>query len=365
MAKSMKAMKSSSAKVMKKVATKATKKKQKTTDEGKPKKAMKQASSSSMTLEEKLKMWREKNDISADLDLNHEQQKQLSSKFLNALKSAPDDAKSQYSAVSTLPGGQKTKSKQALVKAWILDNKWGENFLHYTKTLNFGMTSTKTEKPLTRMELEAKYSEEELNALLESGGISEVSHSGNARVKLYVDHGMWEKSKTLTKNRTLVRKQVKTEDDEEALEDWDKVFNGVSLDVDQAENLFMKDCTSLIKAKDPENPENEKKKKKSLTNLDDLEDEDCRRLISQASNVLNAKVDTFTSLLESLKKNSHYSAALKKTSETMKKKLGELLDKTKFYNVKGGSVQMITSHLKEVMEYIKEVQQHSLLLKKL
>ena len=41
---------------------------------------------STMSLQEKLEMWKSKNDVKAPLTLNHVEQKQLSSKFNHALK---------------------------------------------------------------------------------------------------------------------------------------------------------------------------------------------------------------------------------------------------------------------------------------
>ena len=321
-----------------------------------------QSSQAGMSLEDKLQLWRSKNNVNEDLGLDHEEQKKLSSKFLNALKTAPSEAQSVYSDTASLASGLKNKTKQSIVKAWLLDNKWGDNFLSFTKSINFSQDSKKIEKPITRMELESKYSEEEINDLLESNGITEVSHKGSSRVKLYVDHGMWEKSKTLTKSRNLGRTMEKKEDDDDALEDWDRGFNS-SIDVDKAEDLFMKDCASL-KPK-PVDDDKEKPKKPSLKDLQGLDHDSATKLCQQASTVLNNRTDNLEALLYSLKKNDHYSSALKKTSDKMLAKMKGLLDQSKLYVTRGGSFDMMLKHLKDVPEVLKDVQQHVLLLKRL
>ena len=152
----------------------------------------------SMSLEEKLEAWKVKGDIEAPLpELDHAEQKRLSSKFLNALKGAPDDVASQYSKISEMPAGKKTQSKQLMVKSWIMDKQWGEQFIEMNKTLDFKFKNKRIERPQTMKELEAKYDEDEIADLLASGGISEIRHQKSSRVKMYIDHGLWEKKRKL------------------------------------------------------------------------------------------------------------------------------------------------------------------------
>ena len=77
-----------------------------------------QYAESSMSLKEKLEMWKAKNNVEEPLELNHVEQKQLSSKFKHALKTAPDDARSAFSEACSKTSG-KNSAKQAIVKAWL------------------------------------------------------------------------------------------------------------------------------------------------------------------------------------------------------------------------------------------------------
>lgn len=88
-------------------------------------------------------------------------------------------------------------------------------------------------------------------------------------------------------------------------------------------------------------------------------------LLLQASNVLNMRINSFEGQLQSMKKNAHFSGSLKKTSQKMLEKLQQLQETSKFLNKKGGPINMFQSHLKEVSETLKEVSQHSALLKRL
>jgi len=191
-----------------------------------------------MSLEEKLENWKKKGDIEAPLALDHKEQKRLSSKFLHALKGAPSEVSSHYSKLSELQPGQKNKQKQLLVRSWIMDRGWGETFSTHSKSLTFNLENKQIEKPMTMKELELKYTDDEIADLLESGGISEVKHAKSSRVKLYVDHGLWERSKSLVKTRATSSKATKHETDENALEGFDHGFTGFSMDLDKAEDFF-------------------------------------------------------------------------------------------------------------------------------
>ena len=207
-----------------------------------------------MSLEEKLQAWKEKDDINAPLSLKHDEQKKLSSKFLNALKGAPSEVESQWSSIAGLPPGKKTQAKQAMVKSWLLDRQWGDTFISHVKHLSLTQEQKHTEKPQTIKELEAKYSEAELNDLMQSGGITEVTHAKSGRVKMYIDHGMWERSKTVNKIRSMSSRVEKQEDDDEQLEMFDKGFDAFSMDIGKAEDFFLSDCSKL-----PDKPQEKKK----------------------------------------------------------------------------------------------------------
>ena len=323
-----------------------------------------QYAESSMSLKEKLEMWKSKNDVNAPLDLDHVEQKQLSSKFKHALKTAPEDAQSAFSEACSKSSG-KNAAKQAIVKAWLLDNKWGESFLGFQKSLTLGQGVKRLQKPMTRLELEQKYSPEEINELLQSGGLQQICHDGSTRVKMYIDTGMWEKTKTFDKVRTISKTSNKHDVDEEELDQWDAGFDNCIVDFDKAESMFLKDCKAIKADEDDEGNPPASKNKASLKNLEDISVADANKLNLQASNILNNRVNSFESLLQTLKKKSHFTGSLKKTSGKWLEKMQELQETSRGLNKQGGPMETFKSHLKEVSEVVKEVASHAALLRRL
>lgn len=96
-------------------------------------------------------------DPSADLVLSTEQKKQLSSKFLHRLQSAPQVAKDAYEQATKGPPGTKQKAIQQMVKAWVLDRSWGHRFISIMRTLEFTQALIEKEKPATWKQLSDKY----------------------------------------------------------------------------------------------------------------------------------------------------------------------------------------------------------------
>ena len=320
-----------------------------------------------LTLDEKLKKWKEDGDMESPLGLDHVEQKQLSSKFLNALKGAPSVVSQAYSKLSQEPEGQKNKNKQLLVKSWIMDKQWGDTFIEHTKSLTYNQENKQVEKLETLKQLEQKYSEDEISDLLQSGGIAEVRHNKSNRVKLYIDHGIWERSKSLNKTRAVSSKSTKQEDEEDALEGFETGFNSFSMDLEKAEDFFLQECTNTKGGPDTLLPTMTGKKQKPSA-LEALDDEDvgkALKMVMQASNLLNNRLMLFEATIEGLKKNTHYEKGLKKTSIALISRMTDLQEKCKFYGVKGGSMQMMKAHLQQVSECLKEVAGHTQLLKRL
>ena len=324
-----------------------------------------QYAESSMSLKEKLEMWKSKNNVDEPLELNHVEQKQLSSKFKHALKTAPEDAQSAYSEACSKSSG-KNSAKQAIVKAWLLDNKWGESFLGYQKSLTLNQGVKRMQKPQTLKELEQKYTEEEINELLQSGGLQQICHDGSTRVKMYIDNGNWEKSRTFDKTRTISKTSNKHDADEDELDQWDTGFDKCIVDFDKAESLFLKDCKAF-KEDEEEDDGNPKttKNKASMKNLENISFEDANKLNVSASSILNNRVFSYESLLTSLKKNQHFTGSLRKTSGKWLEKMQELQETSRTLNKQGGPMATFKSHLTEVSEVVKDVAKHVVLLRKL
>ena len=320
----------------------------------------------SMSLGEKLEAWKAKGDIEAPLpELDHAEQKRLSSKFLNALKGAPDDVASQYSKISEMPAGKKTQSKQLMVKSWIMDKQWGDQFIEMNKTLDFKFKNKRIERPQTMKELEAKYDEDEIADLLASGGISEIRHQKSSRVKMYIDHGLWEKEKEVEKRTSVSSKQSKAAEDEE-VECFNKSFKTMSMDIDHVEDFFLQEAAALEGPGDDTLSTVGKKQKTGLLQIMDDDDVDkAAKLIKQASNLLNNKQMSFEALVEGLKKHKHYQKGLKDTSNALIVRMDELKDKCKLYIVSGASFKMMKNCVGDVAAVLKDVATHTGLLRRL
>jgi hypothetical protein len=137
-----------------------------------------------MSLEEKLELWRKKQDFGAPLDLDTAQQKQLASKFKTALVKAGPEAKSVWSDANSQPPGLKLEAKQLVVKSWVMDKTWGQSFKKYTEKIEQDKSFKKEDKPVSMMELQRKYTDAEIQDLLETGGITECRHSSRGRVRI-------------------------------------------------------------------------------------------------------------------------------------------------------------------------------------
>ena len=115
-----------------------------------------------MSLEEKLELWKNKQDFSAPLDLDTAQQKQLASKFKTALVKAGSDVKSVWSDANSQPAGLKLDAKQTVVKSWVMDKTWGQTFKKYTEKIEQDKSFKKEDKPVSTMELQRKYTDAEI-----------------------------------------------------------------------------------------------------------------------------------------------------------------------------------------------------------
>ena len=130
-----------------------------------------------LTLEEKLEMWRQRQDFSAPLGLDTTQQKQLSSKFKTAIVKAGSEANSVWSEACKAPAGLKLDAKQTVVKSWIMDKTRGQTFTKYAEKIIQDKSLKQEEEPMSMKELLNKYTDQEVQDLLETGGISERRHS--------------------------------------------------------------------------------------------------------------------------------------------------------------------------------------------
>ena len=95
-----------------------------------------------------------------------------------------------YSEAGNSAAGSKTQNKAQLVKAYLLDKGWGKRCVQTTTSITKSEAKKDIQKPRSYKEMLSRYSEEEFQHLLETGGITEVPHSKNSSLAMYVDNGI-------------------------------------------------------------------------------------------------------------------------------------------------------------------------------
>ena len=241
-----------------------------------------------MTLEEKLDMWKQKQDFNAPLELNSQHQKQLSGQFKTALAKANADAKSVWTDALSMAPGLKQEAKQTVVKSWIMDKNWGQSFIKYTEKITQDKAHTQQEKPRSMKELESKYTADEINDLLETGGITICRHSLKGRVKMYIDHSNWARTTTTIKQKSLQKDRSQDyEPGEDGNDCWTGGFNSFNgFDEDQSFKFFLADDPVVA----PQNTKGNGKGGKGSGKGFDFEDDDkAYKAALSASTTMNAK----------------------------------------------------------------------------
>lgn len=145
---------------------------------------------SKTSIDLKLEEYRKQDDETASLTLSHAESKQAYGRLQWARNKDPTGAANQaWREALAAPPGQKQAAKMQVMKAWVLDPSWGQRFLSVSKSLTSSKGFRATEKPQTWKELSQKYTEEELELLLDSGAITTCPHSKNSTLTMYIDHG--------------------------------------------------------------------------------------------------------------------------------------------------------------------------------
>ena len=65
-------------------------------------------------------------------------------------------------------------SQMRVIKAWILDRSWGTTFMNMTRNISASKSFKTRERPVSWKQLLAKYDEDEIYDLIESGAIVEA-----------------------------------------------------------------------------------------------------------------------------------------------------------------------------------------------
>ena len=274
-----------------------------------------------MSLQEKIASWKEKNDVAANLELDRNEQKNVLSQFKNALNSAPQEAKDAWEKASTASAGQKHLQKQAVVKGWLLDRSWGETFLHSVQSLSFDKSFLEKEKPISKKELQMKYDDDEIERLLEDGGIVPVKHSKNSSLQMYIDKSNWERQRKVSKTHKFEKNQ-QGEIGEDEVNLWDQSFShdpwqdgghGKIMD------LFRPN-RSIENKQENKDKEKEKEKDKNITK------EKLDQLASTCVGLLQKKTMNLEKVNQILSKEPKYGKSIRKETESILKKLNAYQD---------------------------------------
>ena len=103
------------------------------------------------------------------------------------------------------------------------------------------------ERPKTWKELQQKYTEEELQDLVSTGGITQCPHSKNGRVTMWIDHSDWEKTSLSSKSKSLGSKRQKMEFEREEQEGFQSLLDSfVDFDPATMEKVFLKDLQQAM-----------------------------------------------------------------------------------------------------------------------
>ena len=71
-----------------------------------------------------------------------------------------------YTIASSLPRGQKREGQQLVIKSWLLDKQFTNSFFQSVQKITSTKKSQQVETPVSRKQLQEKYTEEEIAELL-------------------------------------------------------------------------------------------------------------------------------------------------------------------------------------------------------
>jgi hypothetical protein len=276
-----------------------------------------------------------------------------------ALQKAGTDAKSVWSDANSQPAGLKLEAKQTVVKSWIMDKSWGQVFMKYSEKIVQDKSFKREDKPVSMLELQRKYTDAEIQDLLETGGISECRHSTRGRVKMYIDHSNWSKTTVTSKLKTLEKSRNQENGEED--DGWDTGFQAFNAyDEDQSAAFFLGDepSTALALSKG--------KGKGKGNNLDFEDDDKAYKAALQAAGMLNSKRTALECLVAGLKQNRLYERNMQKATKVVFENISTMEQECKkcFMQKKMGK-EKVKDMLERVQALIKDYNSHTTILRKL
>jgi hypothetical protein len=210
----------------------------------------------------------------------------------------------------------------------------------------------------TQKELESKYTDEELEMLIDTGGITEVQHSKNSNVTMFIDHSNWEKTRTMEKKQEIGTIKQNKETDADELQMIEEGFHSFGLDFDSSEKFFLKDVR-----KDPDDDGKTSAAGKGLS--DDMEPDMAYKACHKASMLASGKASMLQVEVNKVKSKKEYAAFRSKTNDFLEKLYNaERLQKKTFIDRRMG-VKNVVANLKDLSELLKGVTAHISLLHKI
>ena len=285
-----------------------------------------------MSLEEKLELFRQKNDQQAPLpQLTVQEQKRLAGKFNYELDKTPEAKAVVGSACSEASAGSKNKARQDFVKSWILAGGFGEKLFAIVEEVKVGKSFSQVEKPVSMKELQQRYTDEQIGQLLSEGGIRECRHSKYGSITMYVDHSNWSKERRVEASKSLSssRRKAMDEDEDRAFDAFLKKVNLNESTLAEIEGVKLhepEEGEGVIKIYTDEQPSITSKRSKNTIDYGDDIEKMYKQLPGMCKLLINKKVSLMM-LHSSKKKSSGYGKALKSSSEKLMEKLEQHADR--------------------------------------
>ena len=128
--------------------------------------------SKQMSLDDKIQLWREKNDGNGkdaeEPDLSLEEWSKVNGRFKTAMNKNPE-AKEAWENASNLSRGQGVqKAKRQAMIAWLMDPSFGRGFQEYIQSVSYDQRHSTLERPETYKQLLERYDDMEIESMADA-----------------------------------------------------------------------------------------------------------------------------------------------------------------------------------------------------
>ena len=128
--------------------------------------------SKQMSLDDKIQLWREKNEGNGkdaeEPDLSLEEWSKVNGRFKTAMNKNPE-AKEAWENASNLSRGQGVqKAKRQAMIAWLMDPSFGRGFQEYIQSVSYDQRHSTLERPETYKQLLERYDDMEIQSMVDA-----------------------------------------------------------------------------------------------------------------------------------------------------------------------------------------------------